>query len=144
MMNVATILELKGSSVVTVKPDTRITDVVRVLAGARIGAVVISSDGKRVKGILSERDIVAALAGQGADVLTLQASELMTSKVTTCVLDDDIAGLMSVMTDKRIRHVPVIRQGELCGIVSIGDVVKWRVGEIEQEADALRAYVAQA
>lgn len=143
-MNVATILELKGSSVVTVKPDTRITDVVRVLAGARIGAVVISSDEKRVKGILSERDIVAALASRGADVLTLQASELMTSKVTTCVLDDDVAGLMSVMTDKRIRHVPVIRQGELCGIVSIGDVVKWRVGEIEQEADALRAYVAQA
>lgn len=143
-MNVATILELKGSSVVTVKPDTRIADVVRVLAGARIGAVVISSDGKRVKGILSERDIVAALAGRGADVLTLQASELMTSKVTTCILDDDVAGLMSVMTDKRIRHVPVIRQGELCGIVSIGDVVKWRVGEIEQEADALRAYVAQA
>lgn len=143
-MNVATILELKGSSVVTVKPDTRITDVVRVLAGARIGAVVISSDEKRVKGILSERDIVAALASRGADVLTLQASELMTSKVTTCVLDDDVAGLMSVMTDKRIRHVPVIRQGELCGIVSIGDVVKWRVGEIEQEADALRAYVTQA
>jgi CBS domain-containing protein len=143
-MYVTTILELKGSSVVTVKPEARIADVVRVLAGARIGAVVISSDGKRVKGILSERDIVAALASRGADVLTLQASELMTSKVTTCVLDDDVAGLMSVMTEKRIRHVPVIRHGELCGIVSIGDVVKWRVGEIEQEADALRAYVAQA
>lgn len=143
-MNVATILRLKGSSVVTVKPEAPIADVARVLAGARIGAVVISSDGKRVKGILSERDIVAALAGRGADVLALQASELMTSKVTTCVLDDDVAGLMSVMTERRIRHVPVVRHGELCGIISIGDVVKSRVGEIEQEADALRAYVAQA
>ena len=143
-MNVAAILRSKGSQVVTVSPEQSIADVARVLAEARIGAVVVSSDHMRVKGILSERDIVVALATRGAAVLDMKASELMTSKVTTCSLDDEAAGLMAVMTDRRIRHVPVLHKNELCGMISIGDVVKWRVGEIEQEADALRAYVAQA
>lgn len=143
-MNVAAILKLKGSSVVTVTPEAPVSEVIRVLASARIGAVVISSDRRRVKGILSERDIVNALAGRGTAILEMKASDLMTSKVTTCLLDDEIAELMSVMTEKRIRHVPVLCNNELCGIISIGDVVKWRVGEIEQEANALRAYVAQA
>ena len=143
-MNVAAILRSKGSQVVTVSPEQSIAEVARVLAEARIGAVVVSSDHMRVKGILSERDIVVALATRGAAVLDMKASELMTSKVTTCSLDDEAAGLMAVMTDRRIRHVPVLHKNELCGMISIGDVVKWRVGEIEQEADALRAYVAQA
>jgi CBS domain-containing protein len=143
-MNVAAILKLKGSGVVTVKSEDSIADAARVLAEARIGAVVVSSDRVRVKGILSERDIVTALATRGAAVLAMKVSELMTSKVTTCTLDDEVAGLMSVMTERRIRHLPVLAGNELCGIISIGDVVKWRVGEIEQEANALRAYVAQA
>jgi CBS domain-containing protein len=143
-MNVAAILKAKGSSVVTVKPDVSVSDVVRLLADKRIGAVVVSADGLRAQGILSERDIVTSFAQRGAETLDKKADELMTTRVTTCAPCDEIADLMAVMTTKRIRHLPVIEQGRVCGIISIGDVVKWRVEEIEREADALRAYVAQA
>jgi CBS domain-containing protein len=143
-MNVATILKAKGSSVITVKPDVAVADVVRLLADRRIGAVVVSVDGVRAEGILSERDIVASFAARGAATLEKKARELMTTRVTTCAPRDEIADLMAVMTTKRIRHLPVIEDGRVCGIISIGDVVKWRVEEIEREADALRAYVAQA
>jgi CBS domain-containing protein len=143
-MNVAAILKAKGSSVVTVKPDTSIADVIHILADKKIGAVLVSSDGRRADGILSERDIVRSLAANGGRTLDKKAHELMTTRVTTCVSDDQLSDLMSVMTAKRIRHLPVVADGAISGIISIGDVVKWRVEEIEREADALRAYVAQA
>lgn len=143
-MNVAAILNAKGSNVVTVKPDTSVADVVRLLAEKRIGAVVVSAGGRRAQGILSERDIVGSLAAHGPLTLEKKAHELMTAHITTCSPQDQLADLMAVMTTKRIRHLPVIEDGLVCGIISIGDVVKWRVEEIEREADALRAYVAQA
>jgi CBS domain-containing protein len=143
-MNVAAILKAKGGSIVTVKPDTPLVEVVRLMAEKRIGAVVVSSDGIRPQGILSERDIVGSLSARGPATLEKKAHELMTARVTTCSPEDEVANLMAVMTTKRIRHLPVIQNGSLCGIISIGDVVKWRVEEIEREADALRAYVAQA
>jgi CBS domain-containing protein len=143
-MNVAAILKAKGSNVITVSPDASVADVVRLLADKRIGAVVVSADGVRAQGILSERDIVISFARRGAATLDKTAHELMTTRVTTCTPQDEIAELMAVMTTKRIRHLPVVENGRVCGIVSIGDVVKWRVEEIEREADALRAYVAQA
>ena len=143
-MNVAAILKVKGSSVVTVKPDTQIAEVTRILTEKRIGAVLVSSDGRRAQGILSERDIVRSLADNGNATLDKQAQELMTARVTTCSPDDQLADLMGVMTAKRVRHLPVIEDGKITGIISIGDVVKWRVEEIEREADVLRAYVAQA
>ena len=143
-MNVAAILKAKGNDVVTVKPNISITDVTRLLAEKRIGAVVVSSDGTRAQGILSERDIVSSLAVRGLATLDKEAHELMTARVTTCTPRDELSDLMATMTSKRIRHLPVVENGVLCGIISIGDVVKWRVEEIEREADALRAYVAQA
>jgi len=143
-MNVSAILKAKGSSVVSVPPDTSIADVVRLLAERRIGAVIVSADGLHAQGILSERDIVGSFAVRGSATLDKKASELMTARVTTCAPLDELSNLMSVMTTKRIRHLPVVENGTVCGIISIGDVVKWRVEEIEREADALRAYVAQA
>lgn len=143
-MNVAAILKVKGSTVVIVKPDTTIADVTRILTEKRIGAVLVSSDGLHVQGILSERDIVRSLASNGNSTLDKKAHELMTARVTTCSPEDQLADLMGVMTTKRIRHLPVTEDGVIAGIISIGDVVKWRVEEIEWEADALRAYVAQA
>jgi CBS domain-containing protein len=143
-MNVSAILKAKGSNVITVKPDTSVADVVRLLAEKRIGAVVVSADGLRAQGILSERDIVGSFASRGPATLDKKAHELMTARVTTCAPHDELADLMAVMTTKRIRHLPVVEHGTVCGIISIGDVVKWRVEEIEREADALRAYVAQA
>ena len=143
-MNVASILNVKGRSVATVDPDTSIADVSRILTEKKIGAVVVSRDGCHPQGILSERDIVASIAVAGGACLSKKAHELMTVRVTTCGLNDQLADLMAVMTAKRIRHLPVVEDGTLRGIISIGDVVKWRVEEIEQEADALRTYVAQA
>lgn len=143
-MNVAAILKAKGTNVITVQSETSVAEVVHLLTEKRIGAVVVSPDGIRAQGILSERDIVASLAARGPATLDKKAHELMTVRVTTCSPRDELADLMSTMTTKRIRHLPVVEDGALCGIISIGDVVKWRVEEIEREADALRAYVAQA
>lgn len=140
-MNVATILRNKGSNVVTTRPETPVADIVRLLSEARIGAVVISSDRVRVDGILSERDIVRAIAQRGEAALSMKAADLMTRDVTTCGPDDTVAHLMSVMTSGRFRHVPVVEEGGLVGLVSIGDVVRLRVEEIEREAEALRSYV---
>lgn len=142
-MNVATILQHKGANVVTAQPGTSTADICKLLRDARIGAVVVSADRRRVDGILSERDIIRALAERGADALSLPASDLMTRAVVTCTPTDDVAGLMSMMTSGRFRHVPVLDGGVLIGIVSIGDVVRVRVDEAEQEAAALRSYVTQ-
>ena len=142
-MNVESILRAKGNSVITAKPDIPVTVAAGMLDDAGIGAVVISADRIHVEGILSERDIVSAIAKRGAETLTMPVANLMTRDVVTCSPEDRVADLMSIMTSRRIRHLPVISEDKLVGIVSIGDVVKWRVEEIEHESEALRAYVTQ-
>lgn len=141
-MKVSHILQSKGGAVAWVPADTPVAEVLTKLRDEGIGALIVSPDGKEVAGILSERDIVRALADKGADVPGMKAAELMTRKVRVCAPDDDVNGIMQLMTDHRIRHVPVVENGGLVGVVSIGDVVKVRLGELEQEADALRQYIA--
>lgn len=143
-MSVATILQSKGGNVVTAPPDTSVRDITRLLRDAGIGAIVISSDRLRVEGIVSERDIVRAIAVSGEDVLNRTAASLMTRDVVTCSAGDTVAQIMSLMTKGRFRHLPVCEDGALIGIVSIGDVVRMRVEEIEHEAEALREYVTRS
>ena len=143
-MDVASILRIKGSSVATAPPEATITDIAAKLKEEKIGALVVSEDGIKVLGIISERDIVRGLADHGLDLLEKRAEELMTAKVMTCTPNDTTGDLMAIMSEKRIRHIPVTENGELCGIVSIGDVVKDRLDEIEREASALRDYVTKA
>ncbi|HEX6326948.1 MAG TPA: CBS domain-containing protein [Jiangellaceae bacterium] len=140
-MRISDVLRGKGSNVVTVEPGTDVRTLLSVLAEHGIGAVVVSSDGRSIEGIVSERDIVRALAERGAAVLSEQVSEIMTGEVQTCAPDAHIDELMRTMTQGRFRHVPVVVEGELVGIVSIGDVVKRRVDELESERDSLSRYI---
>ena len=140
-MLVRTILAQKGTEVDTVAPTATVASAVDVLARRRIGALVVSPDGSVIEGILSERDIVRGLAEQGPGVLDQPVSSLMTSEVTTCVADDTADLLMGLMTDRRIRHLPVVESGLLCGLISIGDVVKARVGELQVETQTLHEYI---
>jgi CBS domain-containing protein len=143
-MNVHTILRNKGKSVVTIHPDATIERAVAVLRLRGIGALVVSDDGENVVGIVSERDIVEALGRYGSDLLTVSVGEVMSSPVVTCDPGDSVAELMAEMTNRRIRHFPVVEDGRLVGIVSIGDVVKSRLDEIEYEAHSLRSFIAGA
>jgi CBS domain-containing protein len=143
-MTVKAILSRKGNDVVTADPNATLAEAVRVLAARRIGAVVVTGADRRIVGILSERDVVRVLGDKGPSALDLPIGEVMTRKVTTCSLGDTIAELMERMTEGKFRHVPVVEEGRLTGIVSIGDVVKWRVHEIEDESDALRDYIRTA
>lgn len=140
-MMVEEILKAKGSDIVTMPQNASVAEAARLLKEKRIGAVVISDDGARVLGILSERDIVHALVEFAAAALEMRVSELMTQDVVTCAPEDRIAGLMARMTERRIRHLPVIKDGVLDGMVSIGDVVKSRIEEIESEASAMRDFI---
>jgi CBS domain-containing protein len=142
-MKVRDILAHKGSAVVTVRPDTTVATAIHRLMLERIGALVVSDDGVRVLGIVSERDIVRAVAERGADALApdLTVEAMMTRNVLTCGLEDSIKDLMTTMTQRRIRHLPVVENGRLVGIVSIGDVVKNRLEEVELEANVLREYI---
>jgi CBS domain-containing protein len=142
-MDVATLLMQKGRDVAIVRSSDRIASVVAELHRKKIGAVVVSDDGRTVEGILSERDIVRGLAERGTAILDRTAADVMTRPVYTCGPSDRIERLMGQMTDHRVRHLPVVEDGALCGIVSIGDVVKNRLEEIESEAAALRDYVAR-
>ena len=141
-MNVETILRAKGRDVATIEPDATIESAVRLLASRRIGALVVSEDGRRVDGIVSERDIVQGLADHGPALLERRIEDVMTRRVHTCSPEDTVEELMGRMTERRIRHLPVVEAGALCGIVSIGDVVKNRLEEVEYEASSLRSYVA--
>ena len=139
-MNVKKILEHKGSKVVTMPPEADITIAAHRLRLERIGAIVITDDGSRVVGILSERDIVHGLAEHGPAVVDMPVSAVMTSNVHSCKPDDDIRDVMRLMTLHRVRHVPVMEAGQLRGIVSIGDVVKTRLEDMELEANVLHDY----
>ena len=143
-MNVEHILAAKGRDVLTIEPDRTLADAARALTERKIGAVVIADAGRAVLGILSERDIVRAVAREGAAALDHPVSRYMTAKVVTCTGHSSINELMEVMTERKFRHVPIVENGRLIGLVSIGDIVKFRVAEIESESRALREYIATA
>jgi CBS domain-containing protein len=129
----------------TIAPGASLADALQRLRAERIGALVVSADGARIAGILSDRDILDAIADHGTDVLGESVGGAMTARVFTCSREDRVSGIMALMTDRRVRHVPVVDEdGRLCGMVSIGDVVKQRLDEIEGEAAALREYVTSA
>lgn len=140
-MNVATILKSKGSDVAKLGPDVTLQDAARLLTEKRIGAVVIM-EGDRLVGILSERDIVKAVSLHGAVALTTPLREVMTSRVVTCGLNDSVDEIMDSMTAGRFRHLPVVADERLIGIISIGDVVKHRMAETVMETEALKLYIA--
>jgi CBS domain-containing protein len=144
IMNVEAILRGKGRAVATTRPDQTIAAALAALRDRNIGALVVSEDGESVDGIISERDIVHGLAEHGSALLSLNVAEVMTRRVTTCAPADSVADLMAEMTNRRIRHLPVVRDGRLVGIVSIGDLVKNRLDEIEYEARSLRSFIAGA
>ena len=144
-MNVEHILARKGREVRTIEPDASLGDALQRLRAERIGALVVSENGTDLLGILSDRDILDAIADHGTDVLGGSVGSVMTAKVFTCSREDRVSRIMALMTDRRIRHVPVVEEdGRLCGMISIGDVVKQRLDEIEGEAAALREYVTSA
>lgn len=141
-MLVKQILGEKGRDVVTISSEATLSEAARILAQRRIGAVVVRDGRDGVAGILSERDIICALADQSVNALAQSVAQHMTRKVTTCREADVIDDLMELMTRKRFRHVPVLENGKLAGIVSIGDIVKSRIAETVAEAENLRGYIA--
>jgi CBS domain-containing protein len=141
-MRIADVLRGKGDTVVTVVPDITVRDLLALLGEHRIGATVVSTDGARVDGIVSERDVVRAIAARGAAVLSERVADIMTADVQTCTPDTSVNDLMRTMTEGRFRHVPVVVEGRLSGIVSIGDVVKMRIGELETERESLERYIS--
>jgi CBS domain-containing protein len=143
-MTVENILSGKSREVVTIQPHRTLSEAVRLLAERRIGAVVVSEAGETVVGIISERDLVRALASGGSAVLDDPVSSRMTSNVVTCTRRAAINEVMELMTEGKFRHVPVVENGRLTGIVSIGDIVKQRLAEVEAEHQALREYIATA
>jgi CBS domain-containing protein len=143
-MTVKAILAQKGDQVVTIEPTATLATVTKLLAERRIGAVLVLGIEGRVAGILSERDIVRVLAERGAAALDERVDQVMTRRVFSCSQNDTVAQVMEQMTAGKFRHVPVIEQGELAGIISIGDVVKHRLHEIESESNALREYILTA
>ena len=143
-MVIAGILKSKGGVILSVSPQAPVADVVQTLASNRIGAVLVVSSAGALMGILSERDIVRSLAENGAGTLDRTASDLMTSDVTTATPQTTVAEAMELMTSGRFRHVPVLDEGRLVGLVSIGDVVKAKIADAEHEVDSLRSYVAGA
>ena len=141
-MNVQSILGGKGSAVATIPQTATLDDAVRELGEKRIGALVVSGDGRTIEGIISERDIVRAASTSGSAAFDATVGSAMSTEVVTCAAGDGVDRLMSLMTDRRIRHLPVVDDdGHLTGIVSIGDVVKARLTELEHENEALSQYI---
>jgi CBS domain-containing protein len=143
-MTVKTILSTKGGNVVSIEPTATLDVAVKKLAEHKIGALLVLGPDRRVTGILSERDIVRVLAEQGASALAQPLSQVMTRKVVTCSQSDTVGVLMERMTTGKFRHVPVVEQEQVVGVISIGDVVKYRLHEMEQESAALRDYIQTA
>lgn len=143
-MTVTAILGRKGSDIVTLSPEATLGDAVANLARNRIGAIVVTDADMGVEGIISERDVVRLLGERGVDVLAEPLAGLMTKAVVTCTPDETVPQIMERMTRGRFRHVPVVSGGKLVGIISIGDVVKFRVEEMERESAQLRDYIMSA
>ena len=142
-MSVGDILKAKGSDVQTIGGDATVADAVDRLRDDEIGALVVSSDGQTVDGVLSERDVVAGLADHGSEILNRKVEDVMTSRVATCSPEDGVEKVMLEMTQLRARHFPVVEGSRLVGIVSIGDIVKNRLDEVELEKNVLRdSYIA--
>jgi len=142
-MTVRSILDSKGHQVLSVEPDARLAAAVKILGEKKIGAVLVISQG-RMEGILSERDIVRVLSERGAGVLEEPVSDVMTRKVVSCRQSDTVAGIMEMMTLGKFRHLPVVEDGKVVGLISIGDIVKRRVQEYEAEQEALQNYIKTA
>ena len=142
-MTIASVLRDKGAAVETVTADTSVHDVVRRLGEKRIGALPVVEDG-RITGIVSERDVIYRLRDHGPEMLEWPVSQIMSSPAITASPDTDVLAALALMTQRRIRHLPVVEGGEIRGIVSIGDLVKHRMERIEAEADAMRAYIQSA
>lgn len=140
-MQINDILRVKGSEVATISPDATVADLVAALAEHKVGALVISAPDRPVAGIVSERDIVRALAQHGSDLLQQSVGSIMTEEVYTCESGSDMVEIVTEMTVGRFRHVPVVDGGQLVGIISIGDVVKRRIDQLSQERDHLEAYI---
>ena len=141
MKQISTVLKSKGASVTTIGPDASVAAAVAEMARHNVGALVVSSDGQTVEGIVSERDVTRALDSFGGALLNKPIRLIMTSEVRTASPDENIESLAVMMTEHRIRHVPVLEDGALAGIVSIGDVVKSRIEELEEDKDALLQYI---
>jgi CBS domain-containing protein len=142
-MTVRAILDAKGHQILSVEPTARLSAAVKILAERRIGAVLVMSD-HRLEGILSERDIVRVLGERGAEVLDETVEAVMTRKVVTCRQSDTVGAIMEMMTSGKFRHLPVIENDKVVGLISIGDIVKRRVMEYEKEQEALREYIKTA
>ena len=142
-MTVRAILDTKGHQIMSVPPDAAMSEAIKLLSERRIGAVLVMSEG-RIEGILSERDIVRVLGERGASVLEEPVSSVMTRKVVNCRPNDTVSAIMEMMTLGKFRHLPVLDGERVVGLISIGDVVKWRVQEYENEQEALRTYIKTA
>jgi CBS domain-containing protein len=142
-MTVRAILDTKGHQILSVEPDAKLSAAVKILSERRIGAVLAMSGG-RIEGILSERDIVRVLGERGAAVLDEPVSAVMTRKVVSCREKDTVSSIMERMTTGKFRHLPVVEDDKVVGLISIGDIVKWRVKEFENEQEALRDYIKTA
>jgi CBS domain-containing protein len=142
-MTVRSILDSKGHQVLSVEPDAKLAAAVKILGEKKIGAVLVMSQG-RIEGILSERDIVRVLSERGAHVLEEPVNGVMTRKVVSCRQSDTVAGIMEMMTLGKFRHLPVVEDGKVVGLISIGDIVKRRVHEYETEQEALQNYIKTA
>lgn len=141
-MRISEILKSKSvDDIITVQPQTTVADATLVLADKGIGTVIVSRDGKAAQGILSERDVVRAIAASGPGCLAQPVSDLMTSKLVTCTTDDDAQKALGLMTKGRFRHMPVVENGQLQGLISLGDVVKARLEEIARENDAMAGMI---
>jgi len=142
-MTVRAILDSKGHHITSVEPDAKLSAAIKMLSERRIGAVLVMSQG-RMEGILSERDIVRVIGERGAGVMEEPVSGVMTRKVVSCREKDTVSEIMETMTNGKFRHLPVVEDGKVVGLISIGDVVKWRVSEYEREQEALRDYIKTA
>jgi CBS domain-containing protein len=143
-MTVRAILDTKGHQVEGIQPGSTLSAAVKLLGEKKIGAVLVLNVAGRIEGILSERDIVRVLSERGASVLDEPVSNVMTRKVVSCRQSDTVSGIMEMMTLGKFRHLPVVEDGKVVGLISIGDVVKWRVREYETEQEALREYIKTA
>ncbi|SRR5579871_3510177 len=141
-MQIRDLLLIKGDAVEVIGPDATLDEVARHLTRCGIGALVVSRGDGAVDGIVSERDVVREVAAEGAGALSRTVADVMTTPVTTCALDDEVTSLMATMTEQRVRHLPVVSEGRLVGIVSIGDVVKSRVDQLERDRKELLEYVS--
>lgn len=141
-MHVAAVLKRKGGRMISARPTDAVAAIAVLLTEHRIGAVLVMEEDEKPVGIVSERDIVRTIAHQGAGALALTAADVMTRNLITGTPQDTVAGMMAVMTDRRIRHVPILEDGRVVGIVSIGDVVKARIDDAELEVESLRGFVA--